>query len=191
MTTEPATESAAGVAASAQHLITRAFPELTGTELYGLLQLRSQVFVVEQDCVFLDLDGVDMLPDTIHAFIPAPAFGLPEVRPMVDSHGAPAGLCAMPAAYARVLPAGFIDGPAGEPASRSIGRVVTDPGIRGKRLGSTLMRSLVARFGPETVLTLNGQSHLRGFYETFGFTVSGDEFIEDGIPHLPMRRPRG
>ncbi len=51
-------------------LVLKRFAELTTTELYGLLQLRSQVFVVEQDCVFLDLDGVDTLEGTLHAFYP-------------------------------------------------------------------------------------------------------------------------
>ncbi|GAA2002815.1 GNAT family N-acetyltransferase [Brevibacterium samyangense] len=168
-------------------VVVKTFAELTPLEIYGILQLRSEVFVVEQDCVFLDMDGTDLYPETLHAFIP----GATEPVPFRDSHGEETGLQIKPRAYARLLPAGLVDGPAGHPEGRSIGRVVTDPGLRSAGGGSAVVGRFVEDFGATTLLTLNGQSHLEGFYGSFGFTVSGPEFIEDGIPHLPMRRPAG
>lgn len=167
------------------------FAQLSPEDLYGLLQLRSEVFVVEQECLFLDLDGVDLYPETLHAILPASVLGRTGPVPFRDSHGEQTGLSLKPAGYARLLPRGLIDGPAGHPEDRSIGRVVADPEVRAGGIGSALVGALVEQFGPETMLTLNGQAHLRGFYEKFGFAVSGDEFLEDGIPHLPMRRPAG
>lgn len=163
-------------------LVLKRFSELTTRELYGLLQLRSQVFVVEQDCVFLDLDGVDTLEGTLHAFYPG------EGRIMADTHGEQGGRSLMPAAYARVLPADFTDGPAAEPGARSIGRVVTDPDLRGGGWGRRLLTDLLAAF-PGEPLTLNAQSHLEGFYAGFGFSPNGPRFDEDGIEHTPMSRP--
>ena len=77
---------------------------LTLPELYGILQLRSRVFIVEQECVYLDLDGVDLLPDTLHLLLPAEG---PVLRPAEDSHGGDTGLSAEPQAYARILPDGY------------------------------------------------------------------------------------
>ncbi len=161
------------------------FSQLSSLAVYGLLQLRSEVFVVEQECIFLDLDGVDLYPDTLHALLPNPHR---EPAPSRDSHGNETGLSVKPAGYARLLPRGLVDGPAGHPEGRSIGRVVTDPEVRASGLGSALVAALVNHCGESELLTLNGQAHLRGFYERFGFEVSGPEFIEDGIAHLPMRR---
>ncbi|WP_084499723.1 GNAT family N-acetyltransferase [Brevibacterium album] len=158
------------------------FDALTAGELYGLLQLRSRVFVVEQDCAFLDLDGVDTLAGTEHLFLPQPP------RAARDSHGAAAGVSLEPAAYARILPEGFADGPAAAPGARSVGRVVTDPAARGGGLGHLLMEQVVALHG-HADLTLNAQAHLAGFYGRHGFAPSGEGFDEDGIPHVPMLRP--
>ena len=163
-------------------LVLKRFAELTTTELYGILQLRSQVFVVEQDCVFLDLDGVDTLEGTLHAFFPG------QGRTMADPHGAELGKSLMPLAYARVLPPDFADGPAAEPGARSIGRVVTDPAVRGGGWGRRLVADLVEAF-PGEPLTLNAQSHLERFYSGFGFSPNGPRFDEDGIEHTPMSRP--
>ncbi|WP_137825777.1 GNAT family N-acetyltransferase [Brevibacterium sp. 2SA] len=162
-------------------LVIKPFAELTTAELYGILQLRSQVFVVEQDCVFLDLDGVDTLPGTLHAFHPGDGGTIP------DSHGAEAGVSLMPRAYARILPEGFADGPAAVPGARSIGRVITDPAARGQGWGRRLIAEVVAEFA-HLPLTLNAQSHLEGFYTGFGFAPNGPRFDEDGIEHTPMGR---
>lgn len=163
-------------------LVVKTFDELTLAELYGILQLRSQVFVVEQDCVFLDQDGVDTLPQTLHAFYPDDA------RTMQDSHGAEVGRSLAPKAYARMLPPDFPDGPAFEPGARSISRVVTNPHARGQGWGRKLIGELVADHA-HSLLTLNAQSHLEGFYTSFGFSPNGPRFLEDGIEHTPMSRP--
>ncbi|WP_349828936.1 GNAT family N-acetyltransferase [Brevibacterium litoralis] len=168
-------------------VVVKSFAELTSTELYGILQLRSEVFVVEQDCVFLDLDGVDLYPGTLHAFVP----GAAGPQPFRDSHGEQTGLAVKPLAYARLLPHGLVDGPAGHPAGRSIGRVVSDGAARGTGAGRAVVGRFVEDFGADTLLTLNGQSYLERFYSSFGFAVSGPEFLEDGIEHLPMRRRPG
>lgn len=158
---------------------------LTLPELYGILQLRSRVFIVEQECVYLDLDGVDLLPDTLHLLLPAEG---PVLRPAEDSHGGDTGLSAEPQAYARILPDGYEDGPAARPGARSVGRVVTSPDARGRGLGRLLLQETVRLFGQKD-LTLNAQSHLVGYYGGCGFSVSGPEFLEDDIPHVPMHRP--
>lgn len=159
---------------------------LLPTELYGILQLRSRVFVVEQACVYLDLDGVDILPGTVHIFLPAEATA---PRPARDAHGGMAGFTVEPQAYARILPDGFADGPAARSGARSIGRVVTSSAARSRGLGHRLMAETVRVFGHGD-LTLNAQSHLADFYGRHGFSVDGPAFMEDGIPHVPMYRPR-
>lgn len=158
---------------------------LTLLELYGILQLRSRVFVVEQESLYLDLDGVDLLPGTLHLILPAQGEVL---RPAKDSHGGTSGVSAEPRAYARILPDGYEDGPAARPGARSIGRVVTSPEARGRGLGRLLLQEAVRLLGQQD-LTLNAQSHLDGYYGGCGFSVSGPEFLEDGIPHVPMHRP--
>lgn len=163
-------------------LVVKTFDQLTREELYGILQLRLQVFVVEQDCVFLDQDGVDALPQTLHAFYPDSA------RTMNDTHGAEVGRSFAPKAYTRLLPPDFPDGPAFESGARSISRVVTSPHVRGEGWGRRLIRELVARHSDQ-LLTLNAQTHLEGFYAGFGFSPNGPRFFEDGIEHTPMSRP--
>ena len=133
--------------------------ELDAPTLYALLQLRAEVFVVEQDCPYLDLDGRDLEADTLHVWCR-------------DDQG-----CISSAI--RVLTEA--DG------RRRIGRVVTRPEGRGQGQARQLIHWALDRLGPvETVL--DAQSHLRGFYEGLGYEVDGAEFVEDGIPHLPMRR---
>jgi ElaA protein len=133
---------------------------LDAATLYALLRLRSVVFVVEQECPYLDLDGRDLRPDTLHLWCE-------------DDEGEVT-------ASVRVL--AEIGG------GHRIGRVVTRAEARGRGLARQLIRWALAELGPvETVL--DAQSHLRGFYERLGYVVDGPEFVEDGIPHLPMRRP--
>jgi ElaA protein len=120
--------------------------------------LRSSVFVVEQDCAYQDLDGLDLEPATRHLW--------------VEEAGAPV-------AYARVLDDGD---------HARIGRVVTAPGHRGRGLAAALMAAALTDLDGRDV-ELNAQAHLRAWYEGFGFVVAGDEFLDDGIPHLPMLRP--
>lgn len=132
--------------------------ELTPQDLYALLQLRAEVFVVEQDCPYQDLDGRDLNADTEHLWIE-------------DSRGV--------AAVLRIL---------ADPEGARIGRVITRRDRRGERLAARLMEVALASLVGQTIV-LSAQSHLRAYYESLGFGVCGDEFDEDGIPHLPMRRP--
>ena len=138
------------------------FSELTPEELYAVLRLRSEVFVVEQGCVYLDLDGVDPVCDHL--------LGL-------DDEGL--------AASVRVVPPDV-----SYPGEPSIGRVVTAPRVRGQGLGRPLMEEAVRHVskrwpGP---IKIGAQSYLRSYYESLGFSVCGPEYDEDGIPHFPMRR---
>ena len=139
-------------------LIRRArFADLDGATLYGLLRLRSDVFVVEQECVFLDLDGRDAEPDAEHVWL-------------ADDAG--------PYAYLRTL---------ADPAGVHVGRVCTRRDARGRGAAAALVGDVVERHR-DARLVLNAQAYLRGFYARFGFVVDGPEFLEDGIPHVPMRR---
>jgi ElaA protein len=134
---------------------------LDAATLYGLLQLRCQVFVVEQACPYLDLDGLDLAPDTLHVWCEDAAGPTAAVRVLTEAGG-----------------------------RLRVGRVVTRPDARGGGLARSLIRRVLADLGPvETVL--HAQSHLRRYYEDLGYRVDGPELLEDGIPHLPMRRPAG
>lgn len=168
----------------ATELVVKTFDELRPTELYGILQLRSRVFVVEQECVFLDPDGVDSLPETLHFFYPRPATA------MSDTHGAEHGRDLSPWAYARLLPAEVPDGPAARPGARSISRVATHPDARGQGWGRRLLSDIVHAWST-AALTLNAQSHLEGLYSSLGFAPNGPRFDEDGIEHTPMERQAG
>jgi ElaA protein len=140
-------------------VVSRRFDELTTLEFHDLVRLRTDVFVVEQACPYPELDGRDVEPGTEHHWI-------------VDG-GLPV------ACYARTLhDAGGVV---------RIGRVVTAPAVRGRGLAAIMMRALVDRHG-DAPLVLDAQSHLAEWYRSFGFAPAGDEFVEDGIPHVPMRR---
>ncbi len=133
------------------------FAELDATTLYRILRLRVDVFVVEQACPYPELDGRDLEPATIHLWVQ-------------EADGV--------LAYLRVL--AEVDG------SRRIGRVVTAPLARGRGLAAVLVREAVTRCAGSTVV-LDAQAHLEGWYERRGFARDGEEFVEDGIPHVPMR----
>jgi ElaA protein len=142
----------------ALHLRRAPFAELTPFELYGLCRLRVDVFVVEQECPYPELDGRDAEPSTVHLWYQA---GGGEV-----------------AATIRLLDDG---------ATRAIGRVATAAGFRGRGLAARLVEEGIALAGAVPV-TLGAQAHLEGWYERFGFRRSGPGYVEDGIPHVPMRR---
>ncbi len=136
--------------------------ELTLAELYAILRLRSEVFVVEQDCVFLDMDGKDLQGQTEHL--------------MAWENGALL-------AYCRLLEPALNDGQA------VIGRVITAPAARGTGLGHELMRRAkdeVARLWPGQPVYLGAQARLRAYYTGHGFVPVTEEYIEDGIPHVGM-----
>jgi ElaA protein len=134
-----------------------AFDELDLRTAYAVWQLRADVFVVEQDCTYRDLDGRDVEPGTRHVVL----------RDGEEVIG-----------YLRILDEGD---------HARIGRVVLARGARGRGLADPLMRAALGAIGDGEV-ELDAQSPLAGWYATFGFEVTGPEFLDDGIPHLPMRR---
>lgn len=148
------------------HTRRAAWQDLNAVDAYTILQLRSHVFVLEQDCVYHDPDGLDLDPGTEHVFI-------------VDK--------ASIAAYLRVLPAGMDVGHSLNPAGRAIGRVVTDFEHRRRGLAGSLLETVIDSFG-SGLLTMHAQSHLLGWYEKFGFRACGPEFLDDGIAHTPLQR---
>lgn len=144
----------------------RQFEQLSNSELYELLRLRSQVFVVEQDCVYLDQDGLDA--QALHLL------GKVDGRLL---------------AYARLLPAAvkYED-------AVSIGRVVTAATARRSGYGRRLLTEAIAhcqRIWPQQPITISAQQYLEQFYQGFGFATVSEPYLEDGIPHLQMRRTPG
>jgi len=134
-----------------------AFAELTPFEVYGLCRLRVDVFVVEQECPYPELDGRDVEPTTVHLWFEEDGEILATIRVLDDG------------------------------ATRAIGRVATAASARGRGLAARLMEEGIALCTGVPV-TLGAQAHLEGWYERFGFRTSGPGYIEDGIPHVPMRR---
>lgn len=152
----------------------KAFDDLTNFEVYAMLAARSEVFVVEQNCVYGDVDGLDTQAWHLLAFGPAS----PDGAGSADE--APPKL----AAYLRVLLPDERD-----PDIR-IGRVLTTSGFRGLGLGNTMLGRVldhIAAQWPGTPMRLHAQAHLQGFYGAFGFTPVSDIHDEDGIPHVWMR----
>ncbi|GAA2605347.1 GNAT family N-acetyltransferase [Dactylosporangium fulvum] len=137
------------------------FSDLDAPTLYRLLKLRCDVFVVEQQCAYPELDGRDTEPGTVHLWLD-------------DEHGEPA-------AYLRVLT---------EPdGSARIGRVVTAKSARGQGLAGRLLQAALDHIGPGRGTVLDAQTDAMRIYERVGFQPSGPAFVEDGIEHVPMRRP--
>jgi len=139
-------------------LRTARFDELTPAELYGLLRLRVDVFVVEQACPYPELDGRDAEPGTVHLWF-------------ADDEGSVLSTI-------RVLENG---------EDRSIGRVATATSARGRGLSAQLIRRGIELCEGRTI-DIGAQAYLEKWYEGFGFRRSGPDYVEDGIPHLPMRR---
>jgi ElaA protein len=134
------------------------FRDLDAGTLYAILKLRSDVFVVEQKCVYADPDGRDTEPGTRHLWISRDDQIL---------------------AYLRILD---------DRDAERIGRVVTAPAARGAGLAARLVAEALTVIGNRPS-KLDAQAHLVGFYAKFGFEETGPEYLEDGIPHVPMVRP--
>jgi len=138
------------------------FDELSNRDLYAVLKLRVDVFVVEQTCPYPEIDGND--PQATHFLLKDASTG--------DL-----------AAYIRMF------GPTdADPVSR-IGRVATDSRFRGQGLGRDLMAEGVAKaksLWPDHRIEISAQSYLEKFYGGFGFKKVSDEYLEDGIPHIDM-----
>lgn len=139
----------------------KSFNDLTTSELYAILKLRSEVFVVEQDCVYLDSDGKDA--QALHLFA------------LSASH------CI---GYSRLFDLGeYYDQYA------AIGRVVLATPYRGRGWAYDLIAHSIAacqkNFGPKSI-KISAQKHLQSFYENCGFRYKGEDYDEDGIPHCAM-----
>ena len=140
--------------------ILRPFERLTAGELYIVLRLRSRVFVVEQNCLYLDMDDRDQA-----------AFHLLGMRD--DSLVAYARLFA-PGAYYQ---------------ESAIGRILTAPEARGTGIGRLLVNEsleIARRLYGDGPVRIGAQRHLERFYEGLGFRVAGEPYVEDGIPHVEM-----
>jgi ElaA protein len=136
------------------------FDELLPAELYAVMQLRNEVFVVEQNCVYQDADGKDT--GSYH---------------LMGWDGSILVACT------RILPPGLAY------AEASIGRVVTSPKYRGTGAGRQLMEQSIRRtmeqFGVTTI-KIGAQLYLEKFYNSLGFVQCGPGYLEDDIPHIPM-----
>lgn len=138
------------------------FKALSLVELYQILQLRSEVFVVEQNCVYQDIDGKD--EKALHVL------GMHE---------------GVLVAYARLFqPGDYFE-------QASIGRVIVNPAYRDKKWGHDLMTAAIqgiAEHYGETNITISAQLYLKRFYESHGFVQTSDMYLEDDIPHIEMKR---
>ena len=149
----------------------KTFPELTLDELYALLALRQEVFVVEQRSIYQDADGYDRSAHHLLATLEGEN-GAGEEGPLL-------------VAYLRVLPPGL------KYPEVSLGRVVTAPGLRRQGQGKVLVRKgldFIETHYPRTTIRIGAQHYLQRFYEGFGFRTVGDVYDEDGIPHIDMLR---
>jgi ElaA protein len=140
--------------------IFKSFNELTPHELYGIMQLRNEVFVVEQNCVYQDADDKD--PDSHHLMC-------------WKDH--------ILVAYTRIVAPGI------SYVESSIGRVVTSPSVRKTGIGKILIRKSIesARsLYPQHSIRIGAQLYLKRFYESFSFVQTSDTYLEDDIPHIQM-----
>ena len=136
------------------------FDALTLQELYTILRLRSEVFVVEQNCVFLDQDNKDFFCDHLMGWRENILVG-----------------------YSRIVPAGI------SYEETSIGRIVSSPGARGLGIGRELMQQGIEtlyRLHGKRDIRIGAQYYLKAFYESFGFVQTGEIYPEDGIDHIEM-----
>ena len=137
------------------------FTDLNNQELHDLYALRSEVFVVEQDCVYQDIDGNDI--DAFHIL-------------GVEKNTL--------AAYARIISKGKLYSD-----YIAIGRIVVSKGYRGKKLGYDLVKfclETIEKNHPKEHIKISAQSHLEEFYKQQGFQKEGKAYFEDGIPHISM-----
>lgn len=138
--------------------------DLGKEQLYAILALRSEVFVVEQKCAYLDVDGQDLSGDTLHVM------GWQDDKLV---------------AYARLLD------PESQGGDVVIGRVIIAPQGRGQKLGHRLLEVAlenIEEYWSGQPIFMSAQAHLQSFYEQHGFRAEGETYLEDDIPHIGMRR---
>lgn len=143
---------------------TLSFDELTTRQLYAILKVRQEVFVIEQRCFYLDNDDIDQ----------------------VSYHVIGGDAAGNIMAYARLIPAGAVY------SEVSVGRVLVVEKARGKGLGRKLTQQCIAevtRLWGAVPIRLSAQAYLVHFYEGFGFHTVGSEYLDAGIPHIEMLRP--
>ncbi|RDU95655.1 GNAT family N-acetyltransferase [Trinickia dinghuensis] len=159
------------------------FSDLTPVEVYDVLEARNVVFVVEQECVYNDVDGLDK--DAWHLLAYSPEANA-AASASGNSEAKKVGRSKIPtlAGYLRVLL------PDASDADIRIGRVLTTSEFRGIGLGSELLeqalKHIVAQW-PDAAIKLHAQAHLQMFYGAFGFEPISEVHDEDGIPHVWMR----
>jgi len=140
------------------------FDELSGKQIYAILQARNEVFAVEQNCVYPDMDDIDFTSLHVMAWT-----GESKI-----------------AAYLRIT------APNTCYPEPSLGRVITTAAFRGQGIGRQLMfeglKQLNVRY-PMQAIRINAQAHLQDFYRSFGFNCVSEEYLEDGIAHLEMLKP--
>jgi ElaA protein len=140
------------------------FDQLSLGELYAILKIRQQVFIVEQDCPYLDADGLDQ--SVWHLCCWQQDFANKEL-----------------VAYLRVLPPGM------KYSEAALGRVLTAESVRGSGIGKELIRQGLKRTQqqyPDTNIRISAQLYLEKFYTAFGFETVSEPYHEDGIPHIEM-----
>ncbi|MEK9620263.1 MAG: GNAT family N-acetyltransferase [Flavobacteriales bacterium] len=142
------------------NIFIKSFYDLTKDELYNILRLRSEVFIVEQNCVYQDIDQKDQ--SALHVFFK-------KNNKII--------------AYTRIFkPNDYFK-------YSSIGRVVVIKKERGSKIGSQIMNFSIKKIEEifnEKKIKISAQKYLINFYEKLGFSVIGDEYLEDGIPHIAM-----
>lgn len=141
-------------------ILVKDFDQLTTKELYEILQLRSEVFIVEQDCVYQDIDGKDQ--KALHVL------GVKKDEIIAYTR------CFKPGDYFK---------------EASIGRVVVKKSQRENNLGQEITEAslqVLSIHFKAYIVKISAQVHLLKFYESLGFTTTGKEYLEDGIPHIAM-----
>lgn len=139
----------------------KTFDQLSNHQLYSMMQLRSEVFVVEQNCAYQDLDGKD--ESSLHLL-------------GIDNDEL--------VAYARILPPGI------SYKEAAIGRVVVSPRYRGKKYGVDLMKQAIqdcSNMLRANEIVISAQQYLEKFYNDLGFATESEMYLEDNIPHIKMR----
>ena len=165
------------------------FSELTVYELYSIMALRQEVFVVEQNCPYLDADGKDLAGFHLLGYVDLGGNAQNTEGSFDVGFGQLSDVGFVPTpntllAYTRLLPKGvaYAD-------YASIGRVINAPKVRGKGVGKVLMEESIrqmARLFPDNSVKIGAQSYLLRFYTALGFESTGEEYLEDDIPHTSM-----
>jgi ElaA protein len=153
------------------------FSELTVYELYSIMALRQEVFVVEQNCPYLDADGKDLSGFHLLGYADL-------AKNEQNTEGSLSENVEGLLAYTRLLPKGI-----SYDAYASIGRVINARKVRRRGVGKVLMEESIrqmTRLFPDDTVKIGAQSYLLRFYESFGFVSTGEEYLEDDIPHTAM-----